>query len=45
LILSTRPNRREWEWGWQSVAPLLRIMAGSYGRLGMTVGEQHFNLQ
>src|SRR5215470_1776696 len=44
LIPSTPPNRREWEWGWQSVARLLRIMAGSYGPRPMTVQEQHFNL-
>ena len=45
LIRSTPPNRREWEWGWQSVAPLLRIMAGSYGPRGMMVREQRFNLR
>src|ERR1043166_1367339 len=45
LIPFTPPNRREWEWVWQSVAPLLRIMAGSYRPRGMTAREQRFNLR
>jgi PAS domain S-box-containing protein len=32
-------------WGWQSVAPLLRIMAGNYGPRRMTAREQHLNLR
>src|SRR5215471_11956449 len=43
LIRSTPPNHREWEWDWQSVSRLLRIMAGSYGPRRTMVPEQHFN--
>src|SRR5882724_5144459 len=44
-MLSTPPSRREWGWGWRSVARLLRITAGDCGRQRMKAEAQCFSLR